>query len=494
MPKPKGPFFNIDSDNYFFNVHSVEMEDAEAQLKDYVETLKMAGCRSAIFCVNARKTNYDSLAWEPYWKGYDPRQGVSQKLFEGISQEDAANWDALLRKMEDFHSRGLDYPALALKHSREKGISPWLSVRMNDIHYGDKTEHPFHSSFIKSHPEFMRKTAQRNYFSNALDYGRAEVRNHFKSLIAEILERYAMDGLELDFMREPFLFSEGCEASGRQILTSWLKNEIRPLVEAAGKRNGHKIWLGVRLPSDPKTAFDLGFDFEIWANESLVDLIVPTPRWATLEFDMPFAKWKALLPEAAALAGGIEVLYRPHEGLKPQELSQEIFRGAASAALYAGAESVYLFNFFPGGHPNWPKESFIETLKDAASLDALLAKPRVHALSYRDILAPGEKCEAPLPFAGNGTLEIMAAPIAKGSTLLLRTGFKGKGSSPEIKADGKLFALSKSFVEDANGLEIHEFESVCKERRGGGRLSIEIKQSEKPRAIESLELHILPRP
>ena len=41
-----------------------------------------------------------------------------------------------------------------------------------------------------------------------------EVRDYYKALIVESLDRYDIDGLELDFMREPYLFSAGKETEG----------------------------------------------------------------------------------------------------------------------------------------------------------------------------------------------------------------------------------------------------------------------------------------
>ncbi len=75
----------------------------------------------------------------------------------------------------------------------------------------------------------------------------------------ETLDRYDIDGLELDFMREPYLFSAGKEAEGAPILTAWLR-EIRKLVDDAAAKRGHPIRLGVRVPSRPEVASAMGLD------------------------------------------------------------------------------------------------------------------------------------------------------------------------------------------------------------------------------------------
>jgi len=494
----QGPFLNVDSDNYFFNVHRLEDKAPAETLRKYVRTLAKAGCRSAAFCVCARRCVFESEAWESYWDGFDPAQGAEQPFFGGIPKADAGKWEALIRKIQDFHSRGLDYPKLALDFAREEGISPWLSVRMNDIHYGAQPSHPFHGTFIKSHPEFMRRCAKENYFSHALDYGRTEVRARFSALIEELLERYDMDGLELDFMREPFLFSEGEEAKGMRTLNAWLEHEIAPMVEKASTRAGRKVMLGARVPSSPDVASSLGLDVAGWLENGLFDFIAPSPRWATIEFEMPWESWLGLRPPRSEtrLFAGMEVLYGPHPSAKKTQVSPSLLRGAASAALSSGADGIYFFNFFPGGHPEWPEEEFVSTLKDASSLEGLLKKPRTHAISFRDINKPGEEPASQLPFAKeSGELRLFAAPIAKGSELLLKAEFRGSSSSwdeaPEIETLGKALRLS---CREANGNGLLQANYGFKAwEEISGALPVKIRWGgATPHPIESLELEVKP--
>ena len=197
---------------------------------------------------------------------------------------------------------------------------------MNDCRYSEIPTHPFHSSFWRKHPEFYRKDAPTavpamaspnsgatpGYFATCLDYAHPEVRDYYKALIDETLDRYDIDGLELDFMREPYVFSPGEEAEGRSILTEWIR-DVRKLVDQAAARQAHPIRLGVRVPSRPETAAALGLDAAQWAREGLIDLLVVTPRGATVEFDMPLRQWRNAIGinSPTTLAGGLEVRYQP---------------------------------------------------------------------------------------------------------------------------------------------------------------------------------------
>ena len=145
----------------------------------------------------------------------------------------------------------------------------------------------------------------------------------------------------------------------------------------------------------------MGLDAVGWGKEGLIDLLVVTPRWATLEFDMPIEQWRDLLGDSkVTLAGGLEVLYRPYPHGPASLVTPEMATGAAVSVLSQGADAVYLFNYFQDRHPAWPLPVYQKTLKSMASLDALLKEPRCVGITFRDIVAPGEKYQPPLPAEG----------------------------------------------------------------------------------------------
>lgn len=266
---------------------------------------------------------------------------------------------------------------------------------MNDVHENNNLDHPFHSALWRK-PQFFRK-GHPGYYARALDYAHPEVRNHYRALIDETLERYDVDGLELDFMREPYLFSKGEEVAGSEILTQWLK-EIRQLVDEAAARRQHPVKLGVRVPSQPETALGLGLDAPTWAQNGLVDSVVVTPRWSTMHFDIPLAAWRQLLGDRVTLAGGLEVLCRPYPGGPVRSRDPEYATGAAVAVLSGGGDVVYLFNYFQNGR--WPDPGYQSLLNAFSSLDKLRKLPRRHAVTYREVVVPGEHYGPPLPASG----------------------------------------------------------------------------------------------
>ncbi len=447
--KLTGLLHNEDCTDFFFH-QQIQPGKAGEAVDRYIDVIAGAGVSVLMCNTNARRTNYRSNIWEAFWDGYDPAGSDNQPFFAAVKQENRKTYRKLIHNMFTVHTEGIDYPARVAERCRHHGISPWISLRMNDVHYNNNLEHPFHSELWRK-PELFRQ-GDPGYYARALDFAHPQVRNHYLKLIIETLERYDIDGLELDFLREPYLFSKGKEQQGRQILTEWVRN-IRMHVDAAAKRRGHTVKLGVRVPSSPHTAMSLGLDAPAWAKEKLVDLVVAAPRWATLEFAMPLKKWRELLGERVTLAGGLEALCRSSPAATPHTVTREDATGAAVAVLSSGADVVYLFNYFQNGHPHWSTSEYQRMLNSFSSLENLRNLPRRHTVTYRDVTAPDENYHAPLPASGTHlsfflplgplpatewiiktTIELKSQPLHDPLPVVSINGVAGRfGSKKELK-------------------------------------------------------------
>lgn len=380
----------------FFYTQAFPAGQAGAITDRYVDVLAGAGV-SVLFCnTNARRTNYRSAVWESFWDGYDADGPDDQPFLAPIPEKDRKSFRKLIHNMLEVHRQGVDYPARVIERCRMRGISPWISLRMNDVHCNDNLAHPFHGELWRK-PECFRQ-GHPGYYARGLDYAHSAVRDHYRALVGETLERYDIDGLELDFMREPYLFSKGAERSGGKLLTQWLR-EVRTLVDGAAARRGHAIQVGVRVPSEPETALGLGLDAPTWAKEGLVDLVVATPRWRTMHFDIPLRAWRTRLGDRVTLAGGLESRCQPHPAAAVRHMDPECAAGAAVAVLSGGGDAVYLFNYFQNA--GWPKAEYQRRLQAFDSLGKLCMLPRRHVVTHREVVVPGEDYRPPLPAAGS---------------------------------------------------------------------------------------------
>ena len=182
--------FNED-DSHFFGRPAEKM--TEAGLLEYLDEVTASGAVTHFFmCPNAMRANFDSKAFEPVWTamsepGRKPGWGPRVKLL---------------------HDRGIDPYAVWAKGCRARGVSPWLSMRMNDVHSVHDPLFCSHSTFWLKHPEFRRvpDAIVKNggdWTKWALDYSHPEVRAYSLAFVKELLGRYDVDGIECDWMRFP---------------------------------------------------------------------------------------------------------------------------------------------------------------------------------------------------------------------------------------------------------------------------------------------------
>ncbi len=497
VPRLHGVLHNEDCTNFFYFAKFTSQTDTGPAIDRYVDVLAEAGISVLLCNTNARRTNYSSRAWQPFWDGLEPYSSDDQPFLKPVPRDRVQRYRQLIENMRLVSAQGVDYPARMAERCRAWGIAPWISLRMNDVHENAIPDHPFHGRLWREHPEWCRRN-DPGYFARGLDYAHREVRDYYRALIVETLERYDIDGLELDFMREPYVFSRGGEQAGRPVLTAWL-TEIRGLVNAAARHRNRSIRLGVRVPSQPETALALGLDAPAWAQGGLVDLVTVAPRWRTLQYDLPVARWRELLAApAVALAGGLDVNLSSHPGVPARLVTPEHAQGAAAAVLGQGADAVYLFNYFQNGHPGWPRDTYTKTLKRLGSSAALAKASRWHAVTFRDVLAPGESYRAPLPAEGRRlsfTINNGLAPIVGGGvSIVLGVASQAgvKPLPPQVAANGQPCRLT-SQQPGVQGTQQLVFDAPPDAWQGKTSGTITVT-ADRPVRVTQVELHLDSRP
>ena len=438
---------NEDNSHFFFDFekHGFEPEAIDAWVDQYAHTQ----VRELMLCPNGMRTNYSSKVWNPIWKGLDPQAGPDQPLFASLKPEQRPGGWQFTHNAWKLDHDGIDVYKRWINRSRKWGISPWISMRMNDIHCVDDEHHYFHSDLWRQNPQFRRVNYRFSGWSDrALDYGHPEVREHAMALVRELAERYDFDGLELDWMRFGFHFRPGHEAEGVGLLTEFTA-EVRDLLNGWQKKRGHRIRMSARVPSRPQTAVGLGMDAPTWAQRGLVDMIVITPFWASIETDMPVELWKNLLRGTnVKLAAGLEVLARPYHDFKIQTNSHETVRGAAATLLDRGADRIYLFNYMGYGGVMEGFEDYAGLLREAGSVATLAGKPRRHITTYADTWAPGEPHLQQLPVncvpKEWNAFRVPTGPKPASGAAVARLGIPGGVDAKgwEVRANGDLCQFS----------------------------------------------------
>jgi len=394
-------------------------------------------------CPNAMRASYDSAVWDAIWE-----LGNQKAPAEGTH---GAIWR---RNAELLAERGLDPYAVWIARCREQRVSPWLSMRMNDIHDVDDETNFMHNTFWLQHPEYRRVPERpTSWQDKAYNFAIPEVREHHMKLIRELLERYDADGLELDWMRFGYHFKPGEEAAGCEILTQFMR-EVRALTRQWSETRGHAVKLGARVPTHPDAATGLGMDGVRWVREGLIDMLVPTPFWATGDFDIPIELWRERLGDAAStivLAAGHEVLLRAYPGAEAVPNDLESVRGFAAASLHRGADQIYLFNYMDPAPMQGGPETYRQLIEEGLALNVVTARPRRHVVTYRDTVPAGVSNNTQLPAAmhQNPTFHIYTGPTPEKASVVFLVGLADGEGVADATFSAMLNGKACTAIEDA---------------------------------------------
>jgi hypothetical protein len=409
-------------------------------VSSFVDQYAGTQVRELILSANSQRTSFASEVWDPIWKGYQPDGPDDQPLLRSTPAASRAGARKWVHTAWDLARKKIDPYSLWIARARQKGLSPWISMRMNDLHNVDDPDSYMHSTFWREHPEFRRVPWRFvDWRDRAFDFAHPEVREYHFRLIEEYCGRYDFDGLELDWMRFGFHFRPGHEIKDGPLLTEFMRR-TRRLLDTCEERRGHKIQLGARVPSRPQTAVHLGMDGALWAREGLVQMLVVTPFWASIETDMPMELWRRLCGDRVTLAAGLELLLRPYHDYRPLQFNTlETVRGASASLLSRGADRIYLFNYMDSQTAMPDRENYSTVLRECGRLDTLADKARRHVVTYSDTLAPGEASGAQLPktlAAGQwAAFRLHVGPrLEKGAVLLKLDG----ATIGELRVNGAL--------------------------------------------------------
>jgi hypothetical protein len=261
------------------------------------------------------------------------------------TSDERSKWPASEKQrfenLRAFFERGVDPYAIMLSETKRRGREALLTFRMNDDHGDDFLR----TKFMVDNPDWRLGT-ERYRGKGAMDFGRDEVRDHTFQLIEEAVRRYDCDGIELDFNRFPNFFKSG-STEERIARMSALVERVRKMLNAVGRERSRRLVLAVRVPSNygsvrptPTTARQLGCDVPAWVRHGWIDFVTVSAFLFERD-DLPIGSWKQAIT-TVPVYGGIECT----KGSGRPNLTADEYHRAAAERIKAGADGVYLFNFF----------------------------------------------------------------------------------------------------------------------------------------------------
>lgn len=407
--------FNEDPNHFVFTRAKAGITDVTREYaRDFIRQYKDSAITDFIICTGASSPWYKSKLIPSILDKYDiwVKEGKIAP-YDEIKDDTMKCVAASVKIYESFFKReGMDLQQLWIDELRNIGIKPWISIRMNDIHNASEKGAFLHSDFFDAHPEYGRAQHRGalGYFDYALDFTHKEVRDYYENVVRDSLETFDADGIEFDWMREIYCSGIGKEEESLRTLTEF-QGKLCAIVKEYEKKRGHLISVAVRMPHSIEKALRLGFDIIEWVNRGYTDIITVTPRWSSIDNNMPLDVWKRVFAgKNVEIVAGLEVLLDSYNrrGKKYKYNTLETARASACAYLGMGADGIYLFNYMDAVENTEETkvfsdpETYKKLLSSLSDYKTLLSSGRRHVCTFTDVYATGSDIVRMLPFGISG--------------------------------------------------------------------------------------------
>lgn len=324
--------------------------------------------------------------------------------------------------------QGTDPVKLAVQACRKNGIEIIWTMRMNDIH--DNWTSEFFSEWKKQHPELLVGTPQdrqkypdsdgRNVYTYA-DFAHTEVRDLMVVIFRDVLARYDLDGVDMDFLRHTCYFKETrlhqpVTREHMDMLTDMVADIRREVLEAS-RRRGRPLLLSARVFPTLALNRRFGFDVERWMKDDLVDFVAVGGGYDP--FTMPVSDMierghAANMPVYVCLSSSGMI----QRGVSDSELSGgsvPAWRAAAANAWHAGADGIMTFNLFPSLPDTNATRTARTQWREMSDPGALAGKTKLYAVEHLDHSRTLGYMLRSVPWEGR-----LPVPVPRGKTVVRR--------------------------------------------------------------------------
>jgi hypothetical protein len=367
--------YNNDGSNILMAYDTLTPKRAYERIDPFAHT----GVTSFIHNVNpGMNMGYASKAAPMYH--WDPPPDTPKEAWGKLGMNMSNNLAWLTRD-------GIDPVDLVMNRARLRGMEAMLSYRMNELHDVDKPSSPLLSPFWKAHPEY-RVGGYEGWGKEALNYAIPEVREYFFAILKEVVGRYDLNGLELDFMRFPYYFPLHKDSMSlyARVMTNFVER-VRRMTDSIGHVRGRNILLSARVPTSLKGCAHLGLDPVTWSRSGLIDFLTLAPFLST-ETDIPVGEFKAA-------CGSIPIYTCLEFTIGARQMTREEKRAAAALLYAAGSDGMYLFNYFVAWDAGFQADT--EVLPELADPSVLVGKDKVYTIAIPRYPVPGVSLPGQVP-------------------------------------------------------------------------------------------------
>lgn len=343
-----------------------------------------------MFCLgDGRTVLHDSEAGE-LWGGNVARwpHAVFQRAHRNAKGLIDAGRDPLRVVCDRAHAKGMRfYPTLLVQQGRGGRAA---DVRCSEFRFA----HPHleigaDGALPPDHPG-----------ARCLDFANAKVRDERFALISETLDRYPVDGFELQLAYRHWYFRPGAVDAGRRIMTEWIER-----VQAAVKAGGAGRELVVRVPASVDGCLGVGLDVREWLRLGLVD-VVAAETYGEPEVLDSTMDLRPLVDAARDSGARVHaVLMRGVDSDRVAQAPIQMVRAAAGNYWDQGVDGLYLAYW----HAAWPYGAdFYQMLRELPHPDVMAAKDKVY-------FVPTATGRHAAPQTAPGVVRQLPAPLRPGA-------------------------------------------------------------------------------
>lgn len=248
--------------------------------------------------------------------------------------------DPSINSLREIKAKGKDPFAMVVNRAKQKKLDVFASVRMNDTHYKDQPFNPWMPPFYYDnlHNRLTPSSTMDGSRNNTeFDYRKSAVRDHYFDIIRRSVEKYDVDGVELDMTRNCRFFPDPNKEECAPVMTEFV-GRIRAFLDDAGKKKKRRLELAVTIPCSLYRARLEGLDVPTWARLGFIDMLcLSTPFLADMDRDIHDTLLKA--PGVAMYAGCDRNMQWPG-----RPMPKEAYRAMAMNYLRQGAAGFYAYN------------------------------------------------------------------------------------------------------------------------------------------------------
>jgi hypothetical protein len=261
------------------------------------------------------------------------------------------------QNIDALYEAGHDPLRVMVERLQDAGIGVLAGIRMND-HHGDIGSW---TSWEQEHTEWSlgKDTGDRGWRAvgdlRQMDYAIEGVREHRLAIIREIVTKYPVNGIQLDFGRTAPFLSEP-KRENAKFMTQYVR-DVRHILDSAANGNRGELMLGAILPWDLGFCQGEGLEADRWIEERLVSHVSPG-EWYYSDWNMPLTNWRQMTEGTGCklvplMLGNVSPIEEWENGKKTLLGDNRLLDGpkirALAESFYGhGADGVMFYNFYVG--------------------------------------------------------------------------------------------------------------------------------------------------